>query len=218
MAFLFRNTGALYFPHGLKSMNNLYIKPTTLAMTSLLGGATFATEATTTRRRRKSTEDLPPKRPGSAYTLFTMDQFPKVKQQNPSLAFSEVAKQLSSQWKILSDSDKRKYISAFSLHVQKYHKELAAYEKLHPRSPAKPQTPFFLYLAQQRKENPTVRMVDISKNGAQKWHNLTDNDKKKYVQEYDKQKLKWEADKEEWDRKYGHVIAEKPKRTRRSKN
>jgi len=211
MAYLLRNTSFLLFNRVAQSTHNLRVTPVN-SFTTPLGVAFFATEAPK-RRRRSSTEEKPPKRPGSSYTYFVTEQFPKFKQQNPGVSFAEASKKLATQWSGLSEAEKKKYAGTFNLRVQKYEKELAAYDKLHPKPPAKPQSAFFLYLSQLRKENPNTKTVELAKIGGKKWATLSDAEKKKYEQEYKNFKQKYDIEKENWVKKYGqNELAETPKK------
>jgi hypothetical protein len=50
-----------------------------------------------------------PKRPRSAYILFTMEKREAVKSANPGIANKEILKKLGGQWKVLSDKEKQVY-------------------------------------------------------------------------------------------------------------
>ena len=50
-----------------------------------------------------------PKIPANQYSLFLKEKFPIVKQQNPSIKVSEIAKIISGQWKTLPESEKSVY-------------------------------------------------------------------------------------------------------------
>jgi len=211
MAYLLRNTSFSLFNRVAKSPHHLSLTPVS-SFTTPLGVAYFATEAPK-RRRRSSTEEKPPKRPGSPYSSFMVEQFPKYKQQNPGVSFVEVSKKLATQWKGLSEVEKKKYAAAYNSRAQKYEKELAAYDKLHPKPPPKPQSPFFLYLAQLRKENPNLKITELAKMGGKKWATVSDAEKKKYEQVYENIKEKYLTEKDNWEKKYGqNETVEKPKK------
>jgi hypothetical protein len=57
----------------------------------------------------KGQGDSTPKRPRSAYILFTMDKRDSVKAANPGIANKEILKKLGEQWKVLSDKDRQVY-------------------------------------------------------------------------------------------------------------
>jgi predicted Fe-S protein YdhL (DUF1289 family) len=215
MAFLLRNTGSLFFSRVTKSSNNFTLNRQN-TFTSVSGVANFATDAPTTKRRRRSSSDDKPKRPGSSYNGFVTEEFPRLKQQDPDITFNNASKKLSIQWKGMSDNDKKKYVASFNQRAQKYEKDLAAYEKIHPKPPTKPASSFFLYVAQQRKENPNTPMLEVSKLAGEKWNKLSDSEKKKYVMEYERNKQKFEIEKKSWEQKYGtkDTEATKPKRAK----
>ena len=49
------------------------------------------------------------KKPASAYALFVKETFPKLQQSSPQPSFGTISKELSAQWKGMSESDKKKY-------------------------------------------------------------------------------------------------------------
>ena len=58
----------------------------------------------------KVVQDKKPKRPLSAYMLFSNSARPKVKAANPTAAFGEIAKIIGAQWREMSPAEKQKWL------------------------------------------------------------------------------------------------------------
>lgn len=50
-----------------------------------------------------------PKKPASAYMLFSKEMRPTVVEENPDMSFGEVGRELGARWRALSDDEKAKY-------------------------------------------------------------------------------------------------------------
>merc|ERR1719281_228968 len=70
-----------------------------------------------------------PKRPLSAYFLWTKDNRDKITKANPDAAITEISKILGDQWKEVSEGVKKKYQDAFTKASAKYQKEMEKYKK-----------------------------------------------------------------------------------------
>jgi len=78
----------------------------------------------------KKEKDLnAPKRPKTAYIFYCSDQRAKVKEEDPSLKFGDIAKKLSSQWKEMSEEEKDPYVKMAQQDKERYQKESSSYKK-----------------------------------------------------------------------------------------
>jgi len=66
---------------------------------------------------------LPPKRPATGFILFCNEIRPAIKSKNPSLAMPAISKLLGEQWRKLTESDKKKYLTTSSKLLEEYHKK-----------------------------------------------------------------------------------------------
>ncbi|GAA5979303.1 hypothetical protein JCM11641_001988 [Rhodosporidiobolus odoratus] len=73
-----------------------------------------------------------PKRPLSAYMIFTQDERPKLKEEQPDVKFGEVGKILGARWKELDADEKKPWEEKAKVAKAKYEKEKAAYDAENP--------------------------------------------------------------------------------------
>jgi len=71
----------------------------------------------------------PPKRPLSGYFRFRGDVYPKVKQQNASMAPKEIMTKIGALWQALSIKKKEAYNAAYYKEKKSFVNKKAAYEK-----------------------------------------------------------------------------------------
>ncbi|BGP58039.1 hypothetical protein JCM8202_001722 [Rhodotorula sphaerocarpa] len=69
-----------------------------------------------------------PKRPLSAYMLFSQDKRAEVKEEQPDVSFGEIGKILGSKWKEATPDEKKPYEDKAAAEKVRYEKEKAAYE------------------------------------------------------------------------------------------
>lgn len=78
-----------------------------------------------TAKRPKDKNKNKPKRPLSGFFRFT-EEFRK---RHPEMKFTEVTKTAGSEWKALSEAERKKYLDAAANEKAKYQKDLARYKK-----------------------------------------------------------------------------------------
>ncbi|KAG0255881.1 Non-histone chromosomal protein 6 [Mortierella polycephala] len=82
-----------------------------------------------TKRKRKVKKDInAPKKPMSAYLLFSNEWREKVKAQNPDASFGDLGRLLGEQWREYTDDQKAPYHVKHEEAKAKYEREKAAYE------------------------------------------------------------------------------------------
>lgn len=74
----------------------------------------------------------PPKRPGTAYIIFSTQNRELLKQQNPTDSFSTVTKKLGDNWKSMSEEEKQPYYQLAQEALLRYQRELAEYNASSP--------------------------------------------------------------------------------------
>jgi len=79
----------------------------------------------------KSTD--PPKRPPTAYMLFTSERRQKVKEDNPHSTFGELGKILGDLWAKLPDAQKIDYKEKATKAMEAYKKDLAEWKRTYPK-------------------------------------------------------------------------------------
>ncbi|CAF1575773.1 unnamed protein product [Rotaria magnacalcarata] len=81
-------------------------------------------------RVRKSEKDPnAPKRPLSTFFLFSQDERPKIKKDNPSLSVADVAKLIGERWRSITEDKKRHYEERARAEKERYDKAVAEYKK-----------------------------------------------------------------------------------------
>ncbi|WPT14159.1 FACT complex subunit SSRP1 [Picochlorum sp. SENEW3] len=79
------------------------------------------------KKKRKKKDKNAPKKALSAFMCFSNSVREKVKEDNPGIAFTDVAKRIGEMWKELSDADKAPYEAMANEDKERYAKEMAAY-------------------------------------------------------------------------------------------
>lgn len=144
--------------------------------------------------KRKQLKKQGPKRPSSAYFLFSMSIRNELLQQFPDAKVPELSKLASARWRELSDDEKKPYYDEFRTNWEKYRVLRDEYEKTLP--PKRPSGPFIQFTQEIRpivvKENPDKNLIEITKIIGSKWRDLDPAKKNEYTEMY-KQRLKeWE--------------------------
>jgi hypothetical protein len=80
-------------------------------------------------RASKQKDPNAPKRPLSAFFIFSQDERPKIKLQNASLSVADVAKVIGEKWRSAPDDLKRRYEKAAKEAKERYEVELQAYKQ-----------------------------------------------------------------------------------------
>jgi len=70
----------------------------------------------------------PPKRPLTAYILYTLDQRPKFLKKHPEWAGSEVVRKMAQRWNELSDEEREPYFLQQDKELERYHRQMEEYE------------------------------------------------------------------------------------------
>jgi hypothetical protein len=69
-----------------------------------------------------------PKRNMSAYFLFSIDERPRVKEENPDASFGDIARMISERFKTLSASEKKIWETKAAEDKERYAREMAEYQ------------------------------------------------------------------------------------------
>ncbi|KAI8865972.1 putative high-mobility group non-histone chromosomal protein [Ramicandelaber brevisporus] len=94
-------------------------------------------EPRTKRAPKKEKDPDQPKRPLSAFMLFTNEKRDQVKADHPDIKFTEVGKKLGEMWGKLSDAEKEPYQNEYKKKKAVYDKEIEAYNKRKGVTPKK---------------------------------------------------------------------------------
>ncbi|XP_039859502.1 deoxyribonuclease 1 like 4, tandem duplicate 1 isoform X2 [Simochromis diagramma] len=77
--------------------------------------------------KKKKKDPNAPKKPPSAFLIFTSEQREKIKVDNPGISITDIAKKFGEMWKKMSTTDKAPYEAKYAKLKEKYEMEVAAY-------------------------------------------------------------------------------------------
>lgn len=144
--------------------------------------------------QRKRLKKQGPKRPSSAYFLFSMSIRSTLLKEYPEAKVPELSKLASARWKQLSDEEKKPFYDEFRTNWDKYRILRDEYEKTLP--PKRPSGPFIHFTQEVRpiilKENPDCNLIEITKIIGERWRNLDPVEKSKYTDTYKRKLKEWE--------------------------
>ncbi|GAV47079.1 hypothetical protein ZYGR_0E00930 [Zygosaccharomyces rouxii] len=145
--------------------------------------------------KRKQLKKQGPKRPSSAYFLFSMSIRNELLQQYPEAKVPELSKLASARWKELNEDQKKPFYEEFRTNWDKYRVERDQYEKTLP--PKRPSGPFIQFTQEIRpivvKENPEKNLIEITKIIGERWRSLDVGKKNEYTETYKKRLKEWES-------------------------
>ena len=97
-----------------------------------------------------------PKKPLSAYFLFSQDERLKVKQEFPDYSITEVAKELGRRWASIDPALKAQYEQRYQESRKQYEHAMTAYKpqkkKKDPNAPKQPLSAYFIFSAEERQK------------------------------------------------------------------
>ncbi|KAL2914143.1 Non-histone chromosomal protein 6 [Polyrhizophydium stewartii] len=69
-----------------------------------------------------------PKKPLSAFMIFSKENRPRIKEENPDASFGEIGKLLGAAWRELSEKEKQVYNDKADEDKARYDQEVASYQ------------------------------------------------------------------------------------------
>ena len=84
------------------------------------------------KKAAKKKQKTGPKRATTAYFFFTADMRERVKEENPDLKVTEIAKVIGAKWKALTDEEKQKYNDMADKDKERYADEKSTWDEDHP--------------------------------------------------------------------------------------
>jgi len=154
-----------------------------------------------TRVNQKSIKDPnAPKKPLSAYFLFSQAERLKVKGENPEFSVIDVAKEIGRRWATVDPLLKATYEKKYQEAKELYDIEMGPYKtqkkKKDPKAPKQPMSAYFIFSAEQRSkvkdENPSLSFTEIAKELGRRWGDLNPSEKQKYQARADQERVKYE--------------------------
>ena len=143
-----------------------------------------------------------PKKPLSAYFLFSQEERLKVKGEYPDYSITEVAKELGRRWATLDPGLKQSYEHRYQDSRKQYETALNAYKpqkkKKDPNAPKQPLSAYFLFSQEERLkvkgENPNYSICEVAKELGRRWAEMAPEVKQRYQQMAEEGRQKYDQD------------------------
>ena len=78
--------------------------------------------------KKKKKDPNAPKRPTSAFMLYSVKMRPIIKEEKPGISFGELGKLVGERWRALSSEEKSEFEAIAKKDKERYNNEMAAYE------------------------------------------------------------------------------------------
>jgi len=157
------------------------------------------------------------KRPTSAYLYFVSDYRMVLKKKGKEInKVQEVAKLCGAAWKSMTDEEKAPYTAKYNIDKARWMKEKGALDKQlgkDPTKPKRPQTAYFFFLAEFRKEMAGKTLEDgekIPSLAGEKWREMAPERKKTYEDMVEVDKKRYNREMDEWKKTHPDVAKPKP--------
>merc|ERR1712227_322745 len=143
-----------------------------------------------------------PKKPLSAYFLFSQEERLKVKNENPDFSITEVAKELGRRWATLEPSLKASYENRYQDARKVYDSEMSHFKpqkkKKDPNAPKQPLSTYFIFSTEERlrvKEgNPGFSICEVAKELGRRWAEMDPALKQRYQARAEEERQKYDND------------------------
>jgi len=143
-----------------------------------------------------------PKKPLSAYFLFSQEERLKVKAEYPDYSITEVAKELGKRWSTIDPTVKQSYEARYAESRRHYETAMQAYKpqkkKKDPNAPKQPLSAYFIFSSEERlkvKEvNPSFSICEIAKELGKRWADMSAEVKQRYQQMAEEGRQKYDQE------------------------
>jgi transposase-like protein len=142
-----------------------------------------------------------PKKPLSAYFLFSQEERLKVKAENPDYSITEVAKELGKRWATLQPDIKNSYEQRYQDARRVYESEMNNYKpkkKKDPNAPKQPLSAYFIFSTEERlkvkEENPGYSICEVAKELGRRWAEMDPQVKQRYQARAEEERQKYDND------------------------
>jgi len=143
-----------------------------------------------------------PKKPLSAYFLFSQEERLKVKATNPELSITEVAKELGKRWATLDPALKSQYEARYHDARKIYDVEMNQYKpqkkKKDPNAPKQPLSAYFIFSTEERlkvkERNPGYTICDVAKELGRRWADMDKPTKDRYQARAEEERQKYDVE------------------------
>ena len=148
-----------------------------------------------------------PKRAATPFINFTQwyrEELKKAGRPVPKIA--EFGKECAAKWSEMGEEEKRPFVDSAERDRERYKREMAIFKPARDESkPKRPGTAFMLFMVDFRKEmagkEPEGGVAALAKLGGERWRNMSDDDKRPYVEKQNTERIRYETAMEEYRRK-----------------
>merc|ERR1712244_48873 len=121
-----------------------------------------------------------PRKPLSAYFLFSQDERLKVKAEFADYSITDVAKELGRRWATIDPLLKQQYEQRYQSARKVFDQEMSAYKphkkKKDPNAPKQPLSAYFIFSTEERlkvkNENPNFSICEVAKELGRRWADM----------------------------------------------
>ncbi|XP_015930865.1 uncharacterized protein [Parasteatoda tepidariorum] len=148
-----------------------------------------------------------PKRATTAYINFTQWYREEQKRNGRQIPkIGEFGKECADKWNGMTGDEKQPFLEVAARDRERYRKEMAIFKPARDANkPKRPGTAFMLFMGDLRKEmagkEPEGGVAALAKLGGERWRGMTDEDKRKYIEKQGEEKIRYEANMEEYRKK-----------------
>ncbi|XP_054708430.1 high mobility group protein DSP1-like [Uloborus diversus] len=171
-------------------------------------GNTSGGGKTKTKKLKVNKDGVPaPKRATTAYINFTQWYREEQKRNGRQIPkIGEFGKECAGKWNNMSGEEKQPFLEVAARDRERYRKEMAIFKPARDvNKPKRPGTAFMLFMADLRKEmagkEPEGGVAALAKLGGERWRSMTDEEKRKYVEKQNEEKIRYEANMEDYRKK-----------------
>ncbi|XP_015794483.1 high mobility group protein DSP1 isoform X2 [Tetranychus urticae] len=157
-----------------------------------------------------------PKRATTAYINFTQWYREELKKSGrPIPKIGEFGKECAGKWNQMCEEEKQPFLEVAAKDRERYKKEMAVYKPARDANkPKRPGTAFMLFMGDFRKEmagkEPEGGVAALAKLGGERWRGMTDEEKRPYVEKQNEEKVRYEANMEDYRRKSAESLTSGP--------
>ncbi|KAF7493556.1 High mobility group protein B3 [Sarcoptes scabiei] len=154
-----------------------------------------------------------PKRAATPFINFTQWYREELKKGGrPIPKIAEFGKECAAKWAQMSEDDKKPFLEAAAKDRDRYKREMAVYKPARDASkPKRPGTAFMLFMVDFRKEmagkEPEGGVAALAKLGGERWRNMTEDEKRPYVERQNQERVRYESSMEDYRRKGQQALA-----------
>lgn len=143
-----------------------------------------------------------PKKPLSAYFLFSQDERLKVKAEYPDYSITEVAKELGRRWASIDPAVKSQYEQRYQESRKQYEQAMTAYKpqkkKKDPNAPKQPLSAYFIFSGEERQKvkaiHPNYSICEVAKELGRRWADMAPEVKQRFQQMAEEGRQKYDQE------------------------